>query len=123
MKMKIAIAAALALGACGTTSNGDGATASSGGPHSDCFRANEVTGYGVVDDNHVRLNVGTREYIFTITRNSRDLDWNHAISVRSITTFICTGSGTGVQLMGGDPPIPTQVTQIVRGDTPAPQGS
>lgn len=127
MKMKIALIAAVALAACSSTGSGGGygsASANSGGPHEDCFRANEVTGYGVVDEHRVRLSVGTRDYIFTIVQNSRDLDWNHAISVRSITNFICTGNGTGVQLMGGEPPVPTQVTLIERapGDT-APQGS
>lgn len=127
MKMKIALIAALALGACSSASGGYGnsssASTSGHGPHDDCFRSSEVTGYGVVDEHHVRLSVGTRDYIFTIVGNSRDLDWNHAISVRSITTFICTGNGTGVQLMGGEPPVPTQVTMIERGDHPAPQGS
>jgi hypothetical protein len=121
MKMKIALIAAVALAACSTPMGNESGNA--GGPHADCFRANEVTGYGVVDEHRVRLSVGTRDYIFTIVGNSRDLDWNHAISVRSISSFICTGPGTGVQLMGGEPPIPTQVTRIERGDTPAPQGS
>jgi hypothetical protein len=122
MKLKYALLAAATLGAC-TTPSGGAQSTSTGGPHDDCFRANEVTSYGVVDDHRVRLSVGTRNYIFTIVQNSRDLDWNHAISVRSITSFICTGNGNGVQLMGGEPPIPYQVTGIVRGDTPAPQGS
>lgn len=106
-----AIAAAL-LGACTTTGGSD--QTAGGGPHSDCFHAGEVTGYGVVDEHRVRLSVGTRHYIFTIPQNTRDLDWNHAISVRSISSFICTGSGAGVQLMGGEPPIPYQVTSIER---------
>ena len=63
----------------------------------------------------VRVHVSpSREYYLTINENVQNLDWNHAISIRSTMSFICTGNGLGVQVMGGDPPIPYQVINIER---------
>lgn len=106
------LAAAVALSACASTEASSSASASS---ERDCFRALDVDGYGILDDHRVRLRVSPqREYILTIPQHTRDLDWTHAISVRSVTSFICVGHPSGVQLMGGDPPFPYQVTAIER---------
>lgn len=116
------LAAALTLSACASS----GATASRARSDRDCFRALDVRGYSVVDDHRVKLRISpAREYILTIPQNSRDLDWTHAISVRSMSSFICVGDPSGVQLMGGDPPFPFQVTNIERAPTEeaAAQGS
>jgi|CXWL01.1.fsa_nt_gi hypothetical protein len=112
LRTAILAGAALALGACASST---GATASSAGGDRDCFRALDVRGYSVVDDHRVKLRISpAREYILTIPQNSRDLDWTHAISVRSASNFVCVGDPSGVQLMGGDPPMPFQVTNIER---------
>lgn len=121
--LRIAIlAGALVLGACASST---GATASDAGGDRDCFRALDVRGYSVVDDHRVKLRISpAREYILTIPQNSRDLDWTRAISVRSASSFVCVGDPSGVQLMGGDPPMPFQVTSIERAPTDnADQGS
>jgi hypothetical protein len=116
------LAATLGLGACASPGS---TTASAARSDRDCFRALDVRGYSIVDDHHVKLRISPgREYILTIPQQSRDLDWTHAISVRSTTNFICTGNPSGVQLMGGDPPFPFQVTNIERAPTNvADQGS
>jgi len=113
-------AAVLALSACaGAQTTNPGARA-----ERDCFRALDVSGYGVVDENRIRVTVSPqREYIFTIPQNTRDLDWTHAIAIRSVTSFVCVGNGAGVHLMGGDPPLPYQVTRIERAPHTAPLGS
>lgn len=118
-----AFAAILALSACAST-NTQTASSSRGGAR-DCFRTLDVRGYSVVDDHRVQLRVSpSREYILTIPQQSRDLDWTHAISVRSASSFVCVGDPSGVQLMGGDPPFPFQVTNIERAPTEvAQQGS
>lgn len=117
-----AAAALLALSAC-ASANSDTASLSRGSDR-DCFRSLDVRGYSVVDDHRVKLRVSPqREYILTIPQNSRDLDWTHAISVRSASSFICVGDPSGVQLMGGDPPFPFQVTHIERAPTEVAQGS
>ncbi|MCX7360037.1 MAG: DUF6491 family protein [Alphaproteobacteria bacterium] len=115
------LAALLALGACASPAGAPTASASN---DRDCFRSLDVRSYGVVDDHRVRLHVGpTREYVLTIPQQTRDLDWTHAISVRSLSSFICVGDPSGVQLMGGDPPLPYQVTHIERLSTDVAQGS
>ena len=97
-------AAVLALSACASANT---QTASSAGADRDCFRSVDVRGYSVVDDHRVQLRVSpAREYILTLPQQTRDLDWTHAISVRSASSFICVGDPSGVQLMGGDPPMP-----------------
>ncbi len=108
------LAGALALSACASSNAQSASTGSSGGSR-DCFRSLDVRGYSIVDDHNVKLRISpAREYILTIPQNSRDLDWTHAISVRSASSFICVGDPSGVQLMGGDPPMPFQVTNIER---------
>jgi len=116
------LATALTLGACAASSS---TTASNAGSTRDCFRSVDVRGYSVVDEHRVKLRVSpAREYILSIPQNSRDLDWTRAISVRSASNFICVGDPSGVQLMGGDPPMPFQVTNIERAPTEvADQGS
>ena len=106
----LAAAAAVALSACATqTAEGRAPT------ERDCFRTMDVRTYGVVDEHRVRVHISpAREYYLTINENVQNLDWNHAISIRSTMSFICTGNGAGVQVMGGDPPIPYQVINIER---------
>ncbi len=109
------------LAACASTAPGNGQTASS----QDCFRSEQVSGYNVIDNNHVGLRVGaSRQYILTTMWNSRDLDWTHAIAIRSSTGRICTGNGLGVDLIGGDPQRTYPVSAITRapGEDPV-QGS
>lgn len=114
-----AAAALLALGACASTTTD---TASTG--ERDCFRTVDVRGYGVVDEHRIRARVSTtREYYLTIAQNTRDLDWNHAIAIRSNTSFICVGNGAGVHVLGGEPSVPYQVTRIERAPDDTPAGS
>lgn len=106
-----AAVAAVALGACTGTQAAEGGSSL----RRDCFRTLDVRTYGVVDEHRVRVHVSpAREYYLTINENVQNLDWNHAISIRSTLSFICTGDGANVQVMGGDPPIPYQVISIER---------
>jgi hypothetical protein len=112
LRTTLFLAAALALSACASSGT---TTASNAGGSRDCFRALDVKGYGIVDERRVRLRVSPqRQYILTITQHTRDLDYDHNIAVRSVTSFICVGDPSGVTLMGGDPPFPYQVTAIER---------
>lgn len=115
--------AVLALGACASAQGAGGAESQTRGER-DCFRSLDVSGYGVVDQSRVRVRVSPqREYILTIRQNTRDLDWTHAIAIRSTTSFICVGNGAGVDLLGGDPPLTYPVIQIERAPQTAPEGS
>jgi hypothetical protein len=106
------LAAAVFLGACASTET----SSASAGSDRDCFRALDVHGYSVLDEGRIGLRISPqRNYILTISpQDAQNLDWSHAISVRSVTSFICVGNPSGVQLMGGDPPFPYQVIAIER---------
>lgn len=113
-------AAVAALASCTTPAGGT--SEASGGR--DCFRTVDVNSYGVEDDHRVRVHISPqREYLFTIGQDVRNLDWTHAITIRSTTSFVCVGNGLGVQLVGGDPPFPYPVTRIERAPQEAPTGS
>ncbi|MGQ0532956.1 MAG: DUF6491 family protein [Caulobacteraceae bacterium] len=117
------IAAAFALTACASPS-----TATSAGEVRDCFRSMDVHGFSIVDDHRVKLRINAqRQYIFTIRRDTDDLDWANSISVRSPTNFVCVGQPNGVQLVGGNPETYYIVTAIERAPPPPepaePEGS
>jgi hypothetical protein len=121
MRTGIIALAGLALAACASTE-----TASNDTEGSDCFRAADVNGYSIVDDRQVGITVGAgRRYVLTTLFNARDLDWTHAIAIRSSTSFICTGATPGVDLIGGDPQRRIPVTSIERApdDEDLPTGS
>jgi hypothetical protein len=109
------------LAACAGAQTG----AQQGASTRDCFRSEQVSGYNVIDNTHIGLSVGaSREYILTTLWNARDLDWTHAIAIRSGTGQICTGNGLGVELIGGDPRRTYPVSEIARAPDDAPvQGS
>ncbi len=113
MLRTLVLAAAVALGACASTESTSASAAT--GESRDCFRALDVRGYSVIDEHTVGVRISpARRYALTIPSNSRDLDWTHSISIRSVTSFICVGQPSGVSLYGGDPPFPHQVTAIER---------
>lgn len=115
--------AALALAACASTETGDAAAPEG----RDCFNADNVSGYTPIDNEHVGVTVGAnRKYILTTMFNARDLDWTQVIAIRSTTSWICTGNGLGVEIIGGNPRRHYPITAIERAPDEAPnaeQGS
>lgn len=106
-----AACAAFALAACATTEQ----SADAGARDRDCFSASAISGYNVVDDHNVSVRVGAnRNYNFSLDWNARDLDWSHAIAIRSQTNFICTGTGLGIRIIGGEPQRDYYVREITR---------
>ena len=117
------LAAALVLGACATQEAADQTTPPA---DRDCFNASTVNGYSYVDENHIAVSVGAnRRYILTTLFNARDLDWTQAIGLRSTSSWICTGNGLGVEVIGGRPQRTYPISGIERGpdEAPADQGS
>lgn len=106
----IAAAAFALLGACAS----QGEQTASAPADRDCFRADDIFGYGIVDDHSVDVRVGTRHYIFTTTWNARDLDWSQQLAIRSTTNWICTGNALGVEIIGGQPPRTYPIQSIAR---------
>ena len=120
-RMAILAIAALALASCASLETQTAATSDR-----DCFRPDDVSGYTVIDDNHIGVSVGAnRDYVLTTLFNARDLDWTRAIAIRSSTSWICTGNGLGVSLVGGDFNRTYPVNGIARAPEtePAVQGS
>lgn len=70
----------------------------------DCFLNRQINGYAVIDNHHVRVSVGAnRHYVLTTDWNAHDLEWTERIAIRSASDWICTGSGLGVDIIGGEP--------------------
>jgi len=114
----LAAVAALALGACSTTET---ASDSSG---ADCFRPEQVTGYSVIDESHVRVIARAHQYVLTLQGRATELDWTRAIALQSTgRTLICPGrSSMGVYLVGGDTQLRYPVSAVALEDS-APTGS
>jgi hypothetical protein len=114
----LAAIAALALSACSTTET---ASTSAG---ADCFTTDQVTGYSVIDDSHVRVNARAHQYVLTIQGRATELDWTQTIGLQSTgRTLICPGrSTTGVYLVGGDTQLRYPVSEVALEER-APTGS
>jgi hypothetical protein len=109
--------AAFALSACATAPAPEGR---------DCFLNRQINGYSVIDEHHVRVSVGaSRSYILTTNWNANDLRWTEVIAIRSTGDWICTGSGLGVDVIGGRPRMTYPIVSIEREPEPPaePQGS
>lgn len=93
------LAAAAALAACAT----DQTTSMTPGEDRDCFRAESVSGYQVIDDHNIRVRINSsRSYTLSTDWNADDLDWTNAIQLRSDSGWICTGNVFGrVEVIGG----------------------
>lgn len=87
------VAASAMLAACATTPPGSTNAQQIGG---DCFRPANVAGYSIIDDHNINVRItGSRSYTLNTNWNVHDLDWTHAIQLRSSTGFICTGNVFG----------------------------
>lgn len=120
----ILAASALALAACSTAARDDAAQSASAAPAQDCFRNDDIFGYGMVDDHTIEVRARGRYYVFGTNWNVRDLDWSQQIAIRSATSWICTGNGVGVEIIGGSPERRYPITSITRkAEEPDPVGS
>lgn len=112
--------AAASMAACTPTQTADGTA-----EDRDCFRNADIFGYSVVDDHTIRVDAGARDYLLITNWNARDLDWTTRIAIEARPTgWICTGSGVGVEIIGGDPVRRYPVNEVRRApEEPAPSGS
>jgi hypothetical protein len=114
------LAAALALTACASP------TAQSTEDR-DCFYVRNVRGYEVPDDRTVLVRINNREryLLSTIGPIENSLDWSSRISIRAPGGFVCTGSGAGVEILGGRNGRTFGVSSVTRApaEPDAPSGS
>jgi hypothetical protein len=104
---------ALAISACATATAQESATAPAG---ADCFRNEDINGFGVVDDSTVRVRVGaSHTYLLKTDWPADDISWGHVLAIRSPSGWICTGDGAGVRIVGGAPVRSYYLTAIERG--------
>jgi hypothetical protein len=109
---------ALLLAACASAGE---QTAAAG--ERDCFRAESVSGFNVIDRNTVQVRVGaSRRYLLTTNWPTTNLDFREHMGIRSTTGQICTGNGLGVDIIGGDPVQLYPIQSIARAPEPEAQG-
>jgi len=115
--LRTGIFAALLLAACASAGE------QSAGAGRECFRSESVSGFNVVDRNTIEIRVGaSRRYLLTTTWPTTNLDFSQRIGLRSSTGSICTGSGVGVELIGGDPITSYPIQSIARAPERAAHG-
>ncbi len=111
-------ASALLLAACASAGVDTAGAAAS----RECFRSESVSGFNVVDQNTIEVRVGaSRRYLLTTNWPTHNLDYSQRIGLRSATGQICTGSGVGVDIIGGEPVTTYPVQSIARAPEPAAQ--
>ncbi len=117
----IAIAGAIALTACAST------TAQQSADGRDCFYVRSVRGYEVVDDRTilVRISDQQRYHLTTVTPIENALDYSSRIAIDAPGGFVCTGGGAGVEILGGRDRRSFFVNSVTRApaEADAPSGS
>ncbi|WP_135211006.1 DUF6491 family protein [Vitreimonas flagellata] len=115
MRALIVLACALALGACASTAAESADTADR-----DCFRPMDVSGFNVVDAERLKVRVGpSREYFLTVQGGTRDIRFDETLGIDAGHSFVCTGNGLGVRVIGGDHDFPRAVTRVERVPPPS----
>jgi hypothetical protein len=114
LRTTLLAAIALALGAC-TTPAGTPVASADAAPTGDCFRNADISGFSVIDENHVRVRAGQRTYILTTDWPATEISWGHVLAIRSPSSWICTGDGRDVRIIGSQPVRSFYVTGIERG--------
>ena len=118
----IAAFAFLALvSACTTPAS----TSASGGGH-DCFRNQDINGWGALDAHTLKVHVGVnRDYALSSYENLSDFSFQETLAVRTRgSDWICTGHNSGVEISVGGPAARTVlINEVRRLPGKAPQGS
>jgi hypothetical protein len=58
----------------------------------DCFRVDDVHGWGLIDSRTVRVRINSqRQYALTTDRNARRLRWSMGIALTSPSGWVCVG--------------------------------
>jgi hypothetical protein len=92
------------------------AAAEAPAPERDCFRNQDIVGWGLLDDHAIRVRInGSRAYAIRTHMNVRRVRWEQSIALTSRSNWICTGDGLGVELhTGGETPRTWIVDSVTR---------
>lgn len=128
MRTLIAFAIGAGLLLSGTAiaqSNDQGASVMRPGDGRDCFRADGVRRYSVVDDHSVRVRfTRARTYTLTTSENASDLDFGRQLRLESDTGWVCTGDVQGaVFIRGGDMGNTYGIDTVTRDPYPPPEAA
>jgi hypothetical protein len=85
-------------------------------PARDCFRNEDIVGWGLLDDHAVRVRINSsRSYAIRTHMNVRRVRWEQSIALTTRSGWICTGDGLGVELhTGGETPRTWIVDSVTR---------
>ncbi|UPT61839.1 MAG: DUF6491 family protein [Hyphomonadaceae bacterium JAD_PAG50586_4] len=115
MRTLLVLACALSLSACASADADSTATADR-----DCFRPMDVSGFNVVDSDRLKVRVGpSREYFLTVQGGTREMRFDETLGIDAGHSFVCTGNGLGVRVIGGDHDFPRAVTRVERVPPPS----
>jgi hypothetical protein len=120
MSRKYLLVALCALGAC-ATQEASTETASTPPAGRDCFLSSNITTQRVIDDEHIGVRAGSRDYIITVRGNANDLKTGDPLVIDAHNGWICTGNGLGLNLSVADPLRPLFVTEIARAPETPPE--
>ena len=89
----------------------------------DCFRADGVRRYAVIDDHNIRVRfTRARTYTLTTSENAADLDFGRRLRLSSDTGWVCTGDVRGaVYVTGGDMGNRYAIDTVTRDPYPPPE--
>jgi hypothetical protein len=115
MRTLLILACALSLSACASPVADSAATVDR-----DCFRPMDVSGFNVVDSDRLKVRVGpSREYFLTVQGGTRDMRFDETLGIDAGHSFVCTGNGLGVRVIGGDHDFPRAVSRVERVPPPS----
>jgi hypothetical protein len=115
MRAQLVLACALALSACASP-NAENVVAAD----RDCFRPMDVSGFNVADSDRLKVRVSpSREYFLTVQGGTREMRFDETLGIDAGHSFVCTGNGLGVRVIGGDQDFPRAVTRVERVPPPS----
>jgi len=91
----------------------------------DCFRADGVRRYAIIDDHNIRVRfTRVRTYTLTTSENAADLDFGRRLRLSSDTGWVCAGDVRGaVFVVGGDMGNRYGIDTVTRDPYPPPEAA
>ncbi len=126
LQSRLIVLAAIALGAASAgvaAATEENTTVMDPGEGRDCFRADSLRRYAIVDDHTIRVRFSPRRsYTLATSEDASDLRWGRQLRLSSDTGWVCAGDVRGaVFITGGDMGNRYGVDTVSRDPYPLPQ--